>query len=100
MEEAQTPRARVLALAALAVAFVVMVIVIAVSLVGTGGSGDKHGGGGGAQTQATPRTYTVKEGDNLSAISQRYSVPPDVLRQLNPNLDPQALVPGQQVKLR
>jgi LysM repeat protein len=98
--EGATSRARVLAPAALVVVFIVIVIVIATSLGGSGGGGGKHGGGGGKKAEATPRTYTLKQGDNLSVISQRYNVPPDVLRQLNPNLDPQALVPGQQVKLR
>jgi LysM repeat protein len=98
MDEA-TSRARVLAPAALVVAFIVIVIVVAVSLGGSGGSGGDNGGGGGSNKPSL-RTYTVKQGDNLSTISQRYNVPPDVLRQLNPNLDPQALVPGQQVKLR
>ncbi len=100
MDEAQNSRLRVLAPAALAVAFIVVVIVIATSLGGSGGSGGGHGGGGDGSNKPSLRTYTVKQGDNLSTISERFGVPADVLRQLNPNLDPQALVPGQQVKLR
>ncbi len=44
--------------------------------------------------------YVVKRGDVLSAIAQKTGVPVAELRQLNPDLDPLALTPGQRVRLR
>jgi LysM repeat protein len=46
------------------------------------------------------RRYTVKPGDTPSSIAEKTGVPlADILR-LNPDLDPQALSPGQRIKLR
>jgi LysM repeat protein len=48
-----------------------------------------------------PQTvYTVKTGDTLASISVKVGVPVEKLQQLNPDLDPQALVSGQKIKLR
>ena len=44
--------------------------------------------------------YIVKSGDTLGSISQTVGVPVSKLQELNPKLDPQALVSGQQLKLR
>ena len=46
------------------------------------------------------RTYRVKEGDTLTAISDKTGVPTARLIALNPGLDPQALQPGDRLKLR
>jgi LysM repeat protein len=48
----------------------------------------------------TPRTYTVRPGDILSAIADRTGVSVDRLLELNPSVDPQTLVPGQRLVLR
>jgi len=55
-----------------------------------------------APTPARPlrSVYVVKTGDTLAGISQRTGVPLERLQALNPNLDPQALVSGQRIKLR
>jgi hypothetical protein len=45
-------------------------------------------------------TYIVKTGDTLGSISQKTGVPIKKLQELNPELDPQALVSGQRIKLR
>ncbi len=100
MNRADNSLVHIAAAAALVLAFVVLVFVVATSLGGSSSSGGTNHAGGGKSSKPTLRTYTVKPGDNLSAISAKYKVPPDVLKQLNPKLDPQALVPGQQVKLR
>jgi LysM repeat protein len=42
----------------------------------------------------------VRAGDNLALIAERTGVPLETLRELNPDLDPQALVTGQRVRLR
>ena len=46
------------------------------------------------------RTYTVKPGDTPSAIAEDTGIPLEELLQLNPDLDPQTLSPGQRLKLR
>lgn len=44
--------------------------------------------------------YTVKTGDTLGAIAEKTGVDVETLQELNPELDPQALVSGQKIKLR
>jgi LysM repeat protein len=58
------------------------------------------------QTTTTPakrprgKTYTVKTGDTLGSIAEKTGVAVEQLLELNPDLDPQALVAGQKIKLR
>jgi LysM repeat protein len=44
--------------------------------------------------------YIVKTGDTLGSIAEKTGIPVEKLQELNPNLDPQALVSGQRIKLR
>ena len=44
--------------------------------------------------------YVVKTGDTLGSIAEKTGVPVEKLQELNPELDPQALVSGQKIKLR
>jgi LysM repeat protein len=53
-----------------------------------------------AAKKPQPSTYTVKAGDNLGSIAQKTKVPVAKLQELNPDLDPQAMVTGQKIKLR
>jgi teichoic acid transport system ATP-binding protein len=46
------------------------------------------------------RRYTVKLNDSLGSISEKTGVSVERLEALNPDLDPQALVVGQKIKLR
>lgn len=46
------------------------------------------------------RAYTVQPGDTLGAIAERTGVPVERMLELNPELDPQALIAGQRIKLR
>ena len=67
------------------------------------GSGDERAETG--RTETTPRrqgrrTYVIKTGDTLGAISEQTGVPLERLQELNPDLDPQAMVAGQRIKLR
>jgi LysM repeat protein len=87
------------------IAIVVVLVGVVVVVVGSsdGGSGDK----GSARTATAPakkvprkRTYRVKEGDTLTAISDKTGVSTRQLVALNPGLDPQALQPGDRLKLR
>jgi LysM repeat protein len=59
--------------------------------------------GTGTGTTAGPnrrRTYRVRSGDTLESIAARFEVDVDVLLELNPNIDPLALTPGQVIRLR
>ena len=44
-------------------------------------------------------TYTVREGDTLSAIAERTGIPLEEIERLNPDLDAQTLHAGQKIKL-
>jgi LysM repeat protein len=97
-----------LALAVFAVAFFGVIL--------TSGSGDDGGDGGSARTEVertntrgkgksarrrpTPSVYTVKVGDTLGSIAEKTGVTVERLQELNPELDPQALVSGQKIELR
>lgn len=81
---------------------------------GSGGGGDStQAGSKTADTSTAPKrqrtttqpkkqaaTYTVKVGDTLGSIAETTGVPVAKLLELNPALDPQALVSGQKIKLR
>jgi LysM repeat protein len=105
--------ARLLAPAALVATFLALFIVI-----GTGGGGDDEApvDSGGNQPAATTPTkqskssdskkssssskrYTVKPGDTPSSIAEKAGMPLERLLELNPDIDPQALSPGQKLKL-
>ena len=53
-----------------------------------------------AAREPTRRTYVVRAGDTLSAISLRTGVTVVRLQALNPDVDVQALQPGERLKLR
>jgi LysM repeat protein len=48
----------------------------------------------------TPKTYTVKPGDTPSGIAEQAGISLAKLEQLNPSLDPQALTPGEKLKIK
>jgi LysM repeat protein len=102
--------ARIIAPVALAVCAVAVLVVIGGSLGGSDSS-DGKGSSADTETQQTtgattttgkrrPATYTVKSGDTLGAIAESTGVPVDMLQELNPELDPQALIAGQKIQLR
>jgi|SRR6476620_3729256 len=45
------------------------------------------------------KTYTVKSGDTLSGIAEKTKLTQEELLNLNPELDPSTLAPGQKIKL-
>ena len=102
--------ARLLApLALVVVALAVAVVVLSASgddgNDGTDTSADQSGTPAQTTTTTTttaPRrsTYTVKTGDTLGLIAEKTGVSVERLQELNPELDPQALLSGQKINLR
>jgi LysM repeat protein len=91
-----------LAVIGVALLAAILVFVIATSLGGSD-SGDGKGGkgGGGAKAEKSEgKFYTVEPGDSLTSIADKTGISVNKLTQLNPDLDPQALISGQRVKLR
>ncbi len=109
MSDRSSSSSRIFAPVALAICAVAIVVVIGSSL---GGGDDSSGGDAPSPETATqtsdatnpdrPRrtTYTVKSGDTLGAIAETTGVPVETLQELNPELDPQALIAGQKIQLR
>lgn len=105
MNKRSSASARVLAATALVVAFVVAIIAIT----GSVGEDDSNGSGGQRQggkaahkthPEQIPATYEVKSGDTLISIAHRMGVTVGQIEELNPEVDPQILVAGEQLKLR
>lgn len=61
------------------------------------GEGDAEGE---SRRSSGPRTYRVRAGDTPSTIAEKTGVPLDQLEELNPDIDPQQLSPGQRLRLR
>lgn len=56
--------------------------------------------GGGSSGKKGPKRYTVEPGDTPSGIAEKTGVPLEELLDLNPEVDPQTLTPGQKLRLR
>ena len=95
---------RALAVIAL-IAAVVLVVVVIVTTSGKSSDGDK-GDGGSAEVSKIGRkavhkgVWIVRSGDTLGKISVKTGIDESTLLQLNPDLDPQALLEGQRIALR
>ena len=95
---------RALAVIAL-IAALVLVVVVIVTTSGKSSDGDK-GGGGSAEVSKVGRkavhkgVWIVGSGDTLGKISVKTGIDEATLLQLNPDLDPQALLEGQRIALR
>ncbi len=110
MEREPNPAARVIAPAALALGFILAAIVVGASLAGSDADPERRGGGSqrqerqqaGGEESGTSRErhYVVKPGDTLEQISDETGVPVERIIALNPDVDPQALVSGQRLRLR
>jgi LysM repeat protein len=108
MNKRSTAPARVFAVIALAIALVVAIVVIGGAL---GGGNSNDSGGNGHHSKAArkarkekresiPATYEVKSGDTLISIAHRNGVTVHRIEVLNPEVDPQILIAGEQLKLR
>ena len=101
--------ARILAALALIAAVAVVLVVVSSE---TGGNTDEsavqnpparqgnNGGQGNQRPASKQKVYEVQEGDTLNGIASEKGVSVDRIERLNPDLDPQALIPGQELKLR
>ena len=95
---------RAFAVLALIGALVVVVVVIATSSGGSSGGG--NGKGGSTTVSKVGRkavekgVWIVRSGDTLGKISVKTGIDQTTLLQLNPDLDPQALLEGQRIALR
>jgi LysM repeat protein len=84
------------------------VIVLIASTLGGGDDGGGKGGGSapaGHAKQAedhkpVPKTYEVQSGDTLTSIAHETGVPVAEILKLNPGVDPQILISGEELKLR
>lgn len=89
--------ARVAALSALLIASLVLIVAV----VGVFDDGGSTTDGGSTASQAdVPKNYEVRSGDTLSAIADKTGVEMSRIEELNPEVDPQALIEGQKLKLR
>ena len=96
------------------IAVIVAIFIVVGSQSGGGGGDDGSKAGNGTELTAeqkkrkrerrerreSRKTYTVRAGDSLDAIAITVKVPKETLQQLNPDLDPQALQPGQKIRIR
>jgi LysM repeat protein len=103
MEKRTNAAARIAAVVALIGA--VILIVIAVSVAINAGDSDgrhhpKHHAQKEKRHQSKAKTYTVENGDTLTAIAHKTGVPLSEIMALNPGVDPQILSSGEVLKLK
>lgn len=101
--------ARLLAPLALIASFVAVLAVVSLSL-GSGTTSDEPQAAADqietTDTETTPRrdrrprNYVIQPGDTLGGIAEQTGVPIETIEELNPEVDPQALIAGQRIKLR
>ena len=113
MQTSRQALARAIALSALIVAILAIGVVIASNTGGGDGGKRNHPGkqakhhkhkgkskGNGGDKGPIPATYTVKSGDTLTSIAHETGVPVREIEALNPQVDPQILIAGEELKLR
>lgn len=104
------PFLRLIVVLAIGICFIAVISTLASSGDGGGDTAeqtsaqqDESGSDGdsGEQAQKPVRsTYRVKQGDSFASISEKTGVPIETLQELNPEIDPRALQPGQKLKLK
>jgi LysM repeat protein len=106
MKKSSSAPARIAAVTALALAAVIVLVALGSSLGGgDSGSGRHHHHGGtghraAAKHEHVPATYEVQSGDTLISIAHKTGVPVREIEALNPEVDPQILIAGEELKLR
>ncbi|HEY7121715.1 MAG TPA: LysM domain-containing protein [Solirubrobacterales bacterium] len=96
---------RVFAVLALIAALILVVVVVVTSSGGSSSDGDNGKGGKSDVSKVGRRAihkgvWIVHPGDTLGEISVKTGIDQTTLLQLNPDLDPQALLEGQRIALR
>ena len=98
------PAVRAFAVLALIAALVLVIVVVAMSVGGSGGGDNgnsRQADVSKAGRQAVRKgVWIVHSGDTLGEISVKTGIDERTLLQLNPDLDPQALLEGQRIALR
>lgn len=82
------------------VAIAVMALVVVIFLLKLFGAQEPDDADGLSGAKTNAQFYAVRDGDALSVIAERTGIDEDRIEQLNPKLDPLALVPGQRIRLR
>lgn len=105
MNKRTSASARVLAVTALVLAFVVAIVAIGGALGGSDSNSPNNGKHSGKQAHRThhkhvPASYEIQSGDTLISIAHHTGVPVRTIEELNPEVDPQILVAGEELKLR
>jgi LysM repeat protein len=103
MEKRTSAATRIAAALALIGAVIVIVVVVSAAMNSSDSNGSHH-----SQPHAkkqkrhrpTAKTYTVENGDTLTAIAHETGVPVATIIELNPGVDPQILRAGQTLKLK
>ncbi|HMC50879.1 MAG TPA: LysM domain-containing protein [Solirubrobacterales bacterium] len=90
---------------ALVAALVIAIVAIGGALGGSDSNGTGSGKHSAKQAHKThhkhvPATYEIEYGDTLISIAHRTGVPVRTIEELNPEVDPQILVAGEELKLR
>jgi LysM repeat protein len=103
MERRTSAAARIAAVLALVGAVIVIAVVVSTAPSGSDSKGQHHHQHH-AQKEKQPRTqaktYTVQNGDTLTAIAHKTGVPLSEIMALNPGVDPQILNSGEVLKLK
>jgi LysM repeat protein len=103
MERRTSAAARIASVLALVGAVVVIVVVVSTATTGSDSRAHHHHQHH-AQKEKQPRTqaktYTVQNGDTLTAIAHKTGVPLSEIMALNPGVDPQILNSGEVLKLK
>jgi LysM repeat protein len=77
-----------------------MALVVVIFLVTLFGAQEPEGTDESSELKTNAQFYVVREGDALSVIAERTGIDEDRIEQLNPRLDPLALLPGERIRLR
>jgi LysM repeat protein len=100
------PNYFVRAFAVLALVAALALVVVVIVTTSGGSSGDGNGNDGKTKVSKVGRkavqkgVWIVQPGDTLGEISVKTGIDQTTLLQLNPDLDPQALLEGQRIALR
>jgi LysM repeat protein len=106
MNNRSSATARLFAVIALIAALVLAIVVVGGALGGgdEGPEGTRKGADAAREAEKpkrkTPAVYVIESGDTLIGIAHRTGVPLARIEALNPEVDPQILIAGEELKLR